>query len=191
MADVATQSSRYLERIESLRSIKLAQTREKQEEIGSMDHDDWALILPPPQRRRVVRTMGTSGVPITDILLDGYEPVSNDPSGAFFGPRACGENFCALMRQHPPYVDPLSSLAGGYMVNFSSYRKAGWKAEFDFSHLHADQQLYQLHSGIGAGQHFCQDLAIGLELGWGGLLAKVHHYPVSYTHLTLPTIYSV
>ena len=181
MADITAQSCRYPGRIEALRSTKMAQTREKQEEVGSMDHDDWALILPPPDRRRVVRTMGTSGVPITDILLDGYEPLSNDPSGAFFGPRACGENFGALMRQHPPYVDPLSSLAGGYMVNFSSYRKAGWKAEFDYSHLHADQQLYQLHSGIGAGQHFCQDLAIGLELGWGGLLAKVHHYQAIHT----------
>jgi len=95
-------------------------------------------------------------MPITDILIEGYEPVSNDPSGAFFGPRACGENFGALMRQHPTYIDPLSSLAGGYMVNFSSYRTSGWKAEFDFSHLHADQRLYQLHSGIGAGQHFAR-----------------------------------
>ena len=25
-------------------------------------------------------------------------------------------------------------------------------------------------------QHFCQDLALGLDLGWGGLLAKVRHY---------------
>jgi pyruvate-formate lyase len=166
----------YQDRIDTLRATKMAQTREKQEQVGSMDHDDWALILPPPERRRVVRTMSTSGMPITDILIAGYEPVSNDPSGAFFGPRACGENFGALMRQHPPYVDSMSSLAGGYMVNFSSYRTSGWKAEFDFSHLHADQQLYQLNTGIGAGQHFCQDLAIGLELGWGGLLDKIRHF---------------
>ena len=35
---------------------------------------------------------------------------------------------------------------------------------------------YQLQSGIGATQHFCQDLQIGLELGWGGILDKIYHY---------------
>ena len=98
MASVAPAEMSYQQCIEALRATKLAQTREKQEQIGSMDRDDKVLILPPPERRRVVRTMGPYGVPITDILVDGYEPVSNDPSGAFFGPRACGENFGALMR---------------------------------------------------------------------------------------------
>ncbi|MCE5260272.1 MAG: formate acetyltransferase, partial [Chloroflexi bacterium] len=161
---------------DALRIAKLDQTREKQELVGAMDHDDWALILPPPERRKVVRTMGPSGLPITDVLLEGYEPAANHPTGAFFGPRACGENFGRLMRLHPPYVDPNSSLAGGYMVNFGSYRKSGWKPEFDYSHLHALQELYQLNTGIGAGQHFCQDLAIGLEFGWGGLLDKIKTY---------------
>ena len=32
------------------------------------------------------------------------------------------------------------------------------------------KRLVQLLPGIGAAQHFCQDLAIGLELGWDGLL---------------------
>ncbi|PIX36806.1 MAG: hypothetical protein COZ06_35980 [Armatimonadetes bacterium CG_4_10_14_3_um_filter_66_18] len=30
--------------------------------------------------------------------------------------------------------------------------------------------------GIGGGQHFCPDLALGLKLGWGGLLQKVRYY---------------
>src|SRR5512135_2497447 len=93
---------RYARRLQALRAEKLAQTREKQELVGAMDHDDWSLILPPPERRRVVRTMGPSGLPITDVLVEGYELVANHPSGAFFGPRACCENFGALMRQHPP-----------------------------------------------------------------------------------------
>ncbi|MHB9032239.1 MAG: pyruvate formate lyase family protein [Anaerolineae bacterium] len=176
MVSETVKDNRYTERLDALRAEKLAQTREKQELVGSMDHDDWALILPPPERRKVVRTMGPSGLPITDVLIEGYEPVPSHPSGAFYGPRACGENFGALMRQHPPYVDPNSSLAGGYMVNFGSYRKSGWAPEFDYSHLHALQRQYQLITGIGAGQHFCQDLAIGLEVGWGGLLDKITHY---------------
>ena len=69
-------------------------------------------------------------MPITDCLLDGFEPRPNHPGGGFFGPRACGENFGRLLRAHPVYIDPVSSLAGGYMVNFMSYRKIHWNPDF-------------------------------------------------------------
>ncbi len=166
----------YDKRIERLQETKLNQTLEKQKEIGSMDHDDWALILPPKERRKKIETISTSGMPITDILLDGYQPESNHPSGGFFGPKACGRNFRNLLETHPPYINPMSSLAGGYMVNFNSYRDISWNPDFDYSHLHEDQQKYQLQSGIGASQHFCQDMSIGLELGWGGILEKINKY---------------
>jgi len=170
----------YQSRIEQLRATKLAQTQEKQALIGSMDHDDWALILPPPDRRKIVRTMSTSGMPITDCLIEGYEPHETHPEGGFFGPKSVGANYRALLEAHPVYVDPTSSLAGGYMVNFSSYRKRGWNPDLAVSRLRPDLAeaiaLYQLHPGIGAGQHFCQDLQIGLDLGWGGLLDKIRCY---------------
>ena len=170
----------FQERIDLLRATKLAQTREKQEIIGSMDHDDLALILPPPDRRKIVQAISTSGMPITDCLLEGYEPRPNHPSGGFFGPKAVGENFRALLEAHPPYIDPVSSLAGGYMVNFSSYRKPGWNPDLAVSRLRPDLaeliQRYKLLPGIGAMQHFCQDLRIGLDLGWGGILTKIRAY---------------
>lgn len=50
----------YQERIEALRATKLEQTREKQQVIGSMDHDDWGLILPPPDKREIVQTRNIS-----------------------------------------------------------------------------------------------------------------------------------
>ncbi len=158
----------YDARIEALRETKLRHTREKQDLIGAMNHDDWALILPPPDSRKVVQTISGSGVPITDVLIEGFEPESNHPSGGFFGAEISGRNFRRLLELHPPYVDPLSSLLGGYCVNFNSYRKVGWKPELDCSDLAAEQRKYGLSPGIGAVQHFCQDLAIGLELGWGG-----------------------
>jgi pyruvate-formate lyase len=168
------------ERINRLRATKLAQTREKQEIIGSMDHDDWALILPPPDRRKIVQAMSTSGMPITDCLIEGYEPEANHPSGGFFGPGAVGKNFRALLEAHPVYIDPVSSLAGGYMVNFSSYRKPGWNPDISVAELRPDltelRDTYQLQPGIGATQHFCQDLQIGLDLGWGGLLDKIRYH---------------
>ena len=166
----------YQARLDALRETKLAHTREKQQVVGSMNHDDWALILPPPQARQVVKTISGSGMPITDVLIVGFEPKSNHPSGGFFGPKACGENFGALLRAHPAYVDPMSSLLGGYCVNFGSYRKVQWNPDLDYAHLHAEQERYGLATGIGATQHFCQDLALGLELGFGGLLDKIRRY---------------
>ncbi len=164
------------QRLELLRETKLRHTREKQELVGAMDHDDWALILPPPEARVVVKAISGSGMPITDVLIKGFEPQSNHSSGGFFGPKACGENFCALLRAHPAYVDPMSSLLGGYCVNFGSYRKVNWNPDLDYGHLRAEQELYKLGTGIGASQHFCQELAMGLELGFGGLLNKIRHY---------------
>jgi formate C-acetyltransferase len=170
----------YQSRIEALRREKLAQTQEKQEIIGSMDHDDWALILPPEDRRKIVQAMSTSGMPITDCLIEGFSPESNHPSGGFFGPKMVGLNYRRLLEAHPVYIDPMSSLAGGYMVNFSSYRKPGWNPDIAVAELKpelaATISKYKLGAGIGATQHFCQDLQIGLDQGWGGILERIQHY---------------
>jgi formate C-acetyltransferase len=61
------------------------------------------------------------------------------------------------------------------MVNFLSYRKVHWPDDVTYPHL-AELGPYRQPSGIGAMHHICQDLAIGLELGWGGLLHKVRFY---------------
>jgi len=166
----------YADRLDALRETKLEHTREKQELVGSMDHDDWALILPSTESPEVVQTISGSGMPITDVLIKGFEPRPNHPSGGFFGPKACGESFRALPEAHPAYVDPAASLLGGYCVNFGSYRKVGWNPEFRADRLTEERRKYGLVTGIGATQHFCQDLAIGLELGFGGLLDKIAHY---------------
>jgi pyruvate-formate lyase len=167
----------YRQRAEALRLAKLAQTREKQQLIGSMNHDDHGLILPPPEFREVVQTISGSGMPITDVRIKGLEVVPNHANGGFYGPKAVGANFRRCMESQPPYVDPMSSLAGAYFVNFGSYRKGGWKPEIPIPDaLRQEQQLYKLVTGIGAGQHFCQDLKIGLDLGWGGILDKVRQY---------------
>jgi len=164
------------ERIELLRATKRRHTEEKWQEIGFMDMDDHAIILPPPGLRKVITVTSGSGFTMTDVLYSKFVPKPNHPSGGFFGARACGENFRTLLEMHPTYVDPVSSLAGGYMVNFLSYRDPGWNPDFSFAHLHEEQQKYKLHHGIGAVQHFCQDMAIGLELGWGGILQKIQRY---------------
>lgn len=166
----------YRERLRRLHATKVRHTEEKWEAVKYMDMDDHGLVLPPPSWRKVITVTSGSGFTITDVLFNNYTPKSNHPSGGFFGARATGENFRDLLEMHPVYIDPLSSLAGGHMVNFFSYRNPAWNPDFDFSHLQREQDLYKLHPGIGAVQHFCQDMTIGLELGWGGLLRKIRHY---------------
>jgi hypothetical protein len=168
VAELIQEHLTYRQRIDALRITKQEQTLEKQQVLGSMDHDDWAQILPPSDRRVTVETKSSSGMPITDCVLEGFEVKSNHPSGGFFGPRACGENFRALLESHPTYVDPVSSLAGGYMVNFATYRQPHWNPDLDPAaltpHLAEERERYKLLPGIGAMQHFCQDLRTCLEI---------------------------
>ncbi len=160
-------------RLQSLRATKLKHTEEKRRVIGSMDMDDHGVMLPNPEQRKVVRVISGSGVPITDVLFKPFAPVPNHPSGGFFGARSCGANYRRLLELHPACVDPMSALAGGYMASFLSYRQPAWNPDFAYPHLQPEIDKYKLTPGIGAVQHFCQDLAIGLRLGWKGLLDKI------------------
>jgi len=132
--------------------------------------------LPPAEISEIVEAVSGSGVKVRQVLLKDFRPVSNHASGGFFGPRSSGENFRELLRVHPTYIHPVNSLCGVYMVNFLSYRQPDWNPDFDFCHLHEEQEKYGIDHGIGGVQHFCPDLTIGLELGWGGLLEKVKRY---------------
>ena len=166
----------YQQRLDILHAIKMEQTKQKQEMRGSMDHDDHGMVPLPPEAAEVVEAVSGSGEVIRDLILKGFEPKSNHPNGGFFGPKATGENFRRLLEAHPTYIKPANSMVGVYMVNFNSYRKPGWNPDFDYSHLQEEQRKYGLNPGIGGLQHFCPDLKIGLDLGWGGLLDKVNHY---------------
>ena len=42
-------------RYEALRATKMAHTAEKWQVVGAMNHDDWGLILPPPDDREIVQ----------------------------------------------------------------------------------------------------------------------------------------
>jgi formate C-acetyltransferase len=166
----------YSERLAALRRSKMQQTAEKQRVRGAMDFDDHAVILPPEELRDTVQTLGGSGVYFTDVLLKTFKPTPNHPNGCFYGPRATGENFRRLLEVHPVCIDPMSSLAGAYMANFMSYRTVPWNPDIDASGLLAEHAKYQTIPAIGGVQHMCQDMEIGLKLGWGGILAKISHY---------------
>jgi len=144
--------------------------------IGSLDFDDHGRILPPPEFREVREYRGPSGNVIRDVRLSNFKPISNHPSGGFFGPKAVGENFRRFMEAHPVYIDPMSSLAGAWMAWLPAYRDPDWNPDFDYSYLEEEHKKYGISTAILGGQHFCQDMLIGFELGWGGLLEKVRRY---------------
>ena len=166
----------FAERLAALRKSKQQQTLEKQRIRGAMDFDDHAVILPPEEFRETVQTLGGSGVYFTDVILSTFQPTPNHPSGGFFGPRSTGENFRRLLEVHPVYIDPVSSLAGAYMANFMSYRTVPWNPDIDCTELLAEHAKYQTLPAMGGVQHMCQDMEMGLKLGWGGVLEKIHRY---------------
>ena len=148
---------RHSEQIRRLREKKLQQTEEKRHRLGAMDEDDYGWVLPPESLRLTLPC--------------------RDANGSFHGVRAWGTNFRYLMENHPVYVDPDDALAGRWMFMLSRMR-ANYRLElspfgFDYSFLRPAQLLYDITPGIGKDAHFAPDYAIGLRLGWGGLLSKV------------------
>jgi len=164
------------DRLDRLRETKVKHAQRKVELLGPRDGDEQGNVPLPLQNATIVDAISGSGVPVKEMLLKGYEPESNHPSGGFFGAGIIGKNFRKLLEFHPVYIDPDSSMAGVYMVSFNSYRKPDWPPEYGYSHLHGDQERLGIDAGIGGLQHFCPDLKIGLDLGWGGLLEKVKKY---------------
>ncbi len=166
----------YQDRLDALRATKERHTSEKQSIIGAMNYDDWSVILPPDEARQVTRAISGSGVEIVDVLIKGVDLETNHPNGGWHGAEFVGRNYRHVLEAHPVYIDPMSSLAGAYMVNFGSYRGGvRWPEEIRYPR-YAEHHHYGQGPLVGGAQHFCQDNTIGLQLGWGGLLNKVRHY---------------
>ena len=151
-----TEPLTYRRRLDLLRERKLEQTRAKLARNGYMDEDDYGTVLPPDDFR--------------------WEPTPNHPDGSWYGAEGWARNFRSLMEVHPTYVDPLDALAGRWMIFMNRERPTKWPPEYAYSHLVPEQERYGIDPGIGADAHFTPDYAIGLAVGWGGLLEKVRRY---------------
>ena len=110
-------------RLDRLRETKQRQASEKIELLGPRDADEQGNMLPPLEDSLIVDAISGSGEPVKEVILKDFKPRSNHPSGGFFGAGIVGENFRRLLEVHPTYIDPMSSMAGVYMVSFNSYRK--------------------------------------------------------------------
>ncbi len=139
-------------RLTELRRIKNRYTAIKRR-AGPRDNDDWGNI---PLERSF-----------------RFEPESDRSDGLIIGPRLCGLNFRRFLEQTPLYVNPVSSLLGGYFTVFGGYVTRWDEDTAPYDHLKPYHERYNIIHGIQAAHHFGIDLGIGLELGFGGLLEKV------------------
>lgn len=143
----------YDERIALLRARKVAQTEEKAR-AGGADEDDYGLI-------------------VQDEF--DYKLKPSHPNGSIYGYKAWTENYCAILEQHPIYVDALDAFTAKGFLFLERLRPKDkkWNPDYPFDELQAIFNRYQVISGIDNCHHFTPDLTIGLELGWGGILKKL------------------
>jgi len=178
----------YDERIKALEQAKTEFNEQKVRSFGTHDSDDHGWI-PWPQ-------------PIP------FEPRPTHADGAAYGFRGVGANFRRWLQVHPIYINPNSGTAGAWVQNGVpgvcgydwlrplSERKRGTVSDEELEQPRnwapddrpADQSVFALQrrfnhyaGGIGSANHLSPDMRIGLDLGWGGLLAKLRRFR-AYNH---------
>lgn len=175
----------YADRIKAMRDKKIQDTLIKLEQNGYTDLDDFGTV-PLPDKYKV-------------------EPWYNSENGSFYGLDGMSENFCRVIDEHPPYVDPLEMLCGRWRDMLVNYRgdihympkwrqkqlsveelkasgvTAQWSKRWDemrfpYDDLKPLQSKYNITSGIDGDAHLACDYTIGLSLGFGGFLEKINKY---------------
>ena len=143
----------YDERIALLRQRKVEQTAEKAK-LGGANEDDYGLI-------------------VQDEFTFKLEP--NHENGSIYGYKAWQENYCRLLSQHPIYCDPLDAFIGKGFVFMERLRPPmhKWNPDYPYDDLKAIFAKYDIISGVDNCHHFTPDLQIGLDIGWGGILAML------------------
>ena len=143
----------YDERIALLRRRKVEQTEEKAR-LGGANEDDYGLI-------------------VQDEFVYKLKP--NHENGSIYGYSAWTENYCAILKDHPLYCDPLDAFVGKGFLFLERLRPVTkkWNPAYAFDELQELFNKYNVISGIDNCHHFTPDLQIGFDLGWGGILAKL------------------
>ena len=142
--------------IRRMRADKIAENKKKLDFYGYTDEDDYNFLAPP----------------------EGYDwqPTPTCANGDFHGYEAWSKNYASMLESFPPVVVPYDSMAGNFFKILHKYRKLRWNPELPFAEFEESIEKYDIDHGIGQVHHFCGDVNIGLQLGWGGILEKVRHY---------------
>ena len=154
----------YAARLRLLRERKLAQTAEKVEKEGGLNEDDYGRVVAPEYFK--------------------FKITPNHPDGHFYGYSGWTENYVRLLAEHPLYVDPLDAFVGrGFFFLIRLRGMTGdpanpypWNPAHPYDDLKKVFAQYNIICGIGRDHHFNPDMKMGLELGWGGILARLEHY---------------
>ena len=145
----------FQQRNEAIRQTKLEFNDIKIQRVTSYDTDDHGWIPCDP----------------IDI-----EPARDAASGLVTGMEAVTTTFARYLDAHPVYIHPQSAVAGAWAGNVP-YMDDPWRPEERFDEAEPLWEHYNIRSrGHYAMNHSAPDMAIGLELGWGGLLTKIRIY---------------
>lgn len=157
---MSTDVFKYQSRLDALKQRKLEQINEKIVKEGPLDEDDYGRVVPPK---------------------GAWRPIPNHKDGHFYGMDGWLMNFVSLMLNHPVYVDPNDAFAGRWMF-FMSRMTEKWTPDIPYTHLQENINRYNIICGIGDDAHFAPDYAMGVSLGWGGLLRKIEFYSEKYAN---------
>jgi len=148
-------SFRFQPQIAALKEAKQAQTNEKIRREGLLDEDDYGRVVPPEGEWAI-------------------KP--NHPDGSFYGLDGWTDNFCDLMEHHFTYVDPNDAFAGRWGYFMSKMRPNKWNPDHPYTEFKENIRKYDIICGIGDDAHFAPDYALGVKLGWQGILEKIEKY---------------
>lgn len=154
--DAATKKEWYKEQIKLLRKKKIRETKEKLQQRGFLDEDDYNEFSLP----------------------EGYswEPPIREKNGEFYGYTAWAENYADMLGHFPPSVLPYNSMVGNYYSVLTRFRTVREGENWVDDGIYSEISRYDIITGMGFENHFCGDVRIGFQLGWGGLLEKVRRY---------------
>lgn len=149
-------SQEYKNRMEQLHHDKIQINQEKIKELGFIDADDHGFIHFPDFK---------------------FEAIVHPEDNKVYGMQMLGDNYRKILNEMPVYINANSALATCWPGNLSNYMDIGWRKENEPVHLYKIHEEYDiLQHGCGGMNHLCPDMAIGLELGWQGLLDKISYY---------------
>ena len=147
----------YYGRVRLLRERKIQDTQDKKNTPCFADGDDYGTVSVPEDYQ--------------------FDPYINHPNGSWYGYDGWSENFYRQMSNHPIVIDPCDAFCNRWMLTMVWLKPNNvFHPDYPFDELKPEQEKYGIVPGIGADSHFGGDYAIGLSLGWGGLLEKLRRY---------------
>lgn len=146
----------YYDRIKGLHDEKIVMNDLKRANAKQHDSDDWGFIYFPDFK---------------------FVPPEFPEGDIISGPVKLAKCLRKFLNDAPAYVNKYSALGGAWVDILQNNVNIGINPEDNVpEELRACWSKYFTSPGFGGMNHCGPDMKIGLELGWGGLLAKLRYY---------------